>query len=471
VGKLVLRVLACITTEHDYSLLLLAALICAATSFMAFYAYSYTTPEHGSRRAAWVFLTAVCTGAGIWATHFVAMLAYDPGQPADYDSVLTIASLLIAAVAAVAGFGISVRGGRPMVFAGGAVIGAGIGLMHFTGMSALIIPGTLSWDPGLVLASIVIGILLASVALLAWHELEPRKALWIAPGLLTLAICGLHFTAMAAITVVPDPRIVVHPSAINSSTLAIAVTAVTMLVLLALLAIALITSEGKRDALVRNQELVDAALEGLVVAKDGVIVNVNRRILKLTLNTPAELLGKSISGDLVILPGGKVDRSGKATEGLLRTATGLVVAVEVECRPLSNSARANEVYAVRDLTDRRRIEQELRRQNSILQEQEEELRIRNRRFEATLANLPHGLCMIDRERRVLVCNKRYVDMYDLPAELVKPGTSIKDIFEYLVGKGLYAPIEGEEYRSKGFSALFEPAAKTRRLSDGRVIQV
>src|SRR6185436_15598029 len=154
--------------------------------------------------------------------------------------VLTIASLLIASVMAVLGFGISVRGSRPVVAAGGAVIGAGIGLMHFTGMRALMVPGTLSWDSGLVLAAIVIGIVLASAALLAWHELERSKALWVAPVLLSLAICGLHFTAMAAVTVLPDPSIVVRSSSIDSSTLAIAVTAIMMLVMLALLAITLI---------------------------------------------------------------------------------------------------------------------------------------------------------------------------------------------------------------------------------------
>jgi diguanylate cyclase len=471
VRKLVLRVLACITTEHDYRLVLLAALICSATSFTAFHAYSYATPEQGARRAAWVFLTAVCTGAGIWATHFVAMLAYDPGHPADYNSVLTIASLLIAAVVAVAGFGISVRGSRPMVATGGAVIGAGIGLMHFTGMQALVVPGTLSWDRGLVFASIAIGIVLASAALLAWHELERRKALWVAPGLLTLAICGLHFTAMAAVTVVPDPRIVVHPSAIDSSTLAIAVTAVTMLVMLALLAITLITSAGKRDALVRNQELVDAALEGLVVAKDGVIVNVNQRILKLTLNTPDELLGKSFIGDLVIVAGGKVHPSGKASEGLLKTATGLVVQVEVVCRPLSGSARANEVYAVRDLTDRRRIEDELRRRNEALQQGKVELRVQNRRFAVALANMPHGLCMIDAERRIVVCNKRYADMYRLPSELVAPGTSLEDLYAHCVANGIYAQTEVDQYHRERLGPVLAPSVRIRHLSDGRIIRI
>ena len=470
-GTIVLRVLACIATEHDYRLVLLAALICAATSYTTFHAYSYATREHGSRRLAWVFLTAVCTGAGIWATHFVAMLAYNPGHPTDYDPVLTIASLLIAAMTAAVGLGISTRGGRPAVAAGGAIVGAGIGLMHFTGMRALIIPGTIGWDPSLVLASLVVGIALASAALLAWHELDRRKALWIAPGLLTLAICGLHFTAMGAVTAVPDPTIAAYASAMNGSTLAIAVTAITILAMLALLAMTLITSEGERDARVRNQELVDAALEGLVVAKDGIVVNVNRRFLKLTLNTPAELLGKSIIGDIVIVQGGKVYPSGKATEGLLKTVTGLVVQVEVVCRPLSGSERANEVYAIRDLTDRRRIEEELRRQNKVLQEREEELRVQNRRFGVSLANMPHGLCMIDAERRIVVCNKRFADMYRLPPELSLPGTSLEDIYGHCVGKGIYAQAEADQYHRERAGPVLESSVRMRHLCDGRVIRI
>ena len=74
-----MRVLACITTEHDYRLVFLAGLICAATSGTTFHAYAYAMREQGSRHLAWVFLTAVCAGTGIWATHFVAMLAYNPG--------------------------------------------------------------------------------------------------------------------------------------------------------------------------------------------------------------------------------------------------------------------------------------------------------------------------------------------------------------------------------------------------------
>ena len=128
--------------------------------------------------------------------------------------------------------------------------------------------------------------------------MERRKALWVAPGLLTLAICGLHFTAMGAVVVPPIPRIAFLASdhrRLNAGDRGDGRHA--SLVMLALLATTLITSEGERKVLVRNQELVDAALEGLVVAKDGIVVNVNRRFLQLTLHSPDELLGKSVIGD------------------------------------------------------------------------------------------------------------------------------------------------------------------------------
>ena len=111
--------------------------------------------------------------------------------------------------------------------------------------------------------------------------------------------------------------------------------------------------------------------------------------------------------------------------------------------------RANEVYAIRDLTDRRRIEEELRRQNKVLQEREEELRTQNRRFEVTLANMSHGLCMIDPEQRIVVCNSRYAEMYGLPADLAKPGTRIADVFAYRIGKGLYSPSRGRGIQERG----------------------
>jgi NO-binding membrane sensor protein with MHYT domain len=90
------KVLACLRDQHDYRLVLLAVLICGLASYTAFHIYSSARQSQGSKRLGWIFLTGVATGAGIWETHFVAMLTFKTGLPTAYDPILTLASLLIA---------------------------------------------------------------------------------------------------------------------------------------------------------------------------------------------------------------------------------------------------------------------------------------------------------------------------------------------------------------------------------------
>ena len=209
--------------------------------------------SHGLRRWSLLLLTGVCSASGIWATHFIAMLAYDAGFPIAYEPVTTAASFLIAIVATTFGFAISAAGSRwqPALAAPSSALG--IGLMHFTGMRALIVPGTLHWDPALVVASLVIGVVFASAAMIAFHRLSGRRALWIAAGLFTLAICGLHFTAMGAVTIVPDPTIVVPPSPIDASLMVVAVSGATLVIMLSGIAsTALMENQMRRQ---REEEL------------------------------------------------------------------------------------------------------------------------------------------------------------------------------------------------------------------------
>jgi diguanylate cyclase (GGDEF)-like protein len=371
-----------------------------------------------------------------------------------------------------AGFGISTRDGKATVAAGGAVIGAGIGAMHFTGMQALIVPGTLAWDADLVVSSILIGIVFTSAALVAWHELERRWALWVSPALLTVAICGLHFTAMGAVTVIPDPRIAVQSALMNSSTLAVAVAAVTGLVMLTLLAITLITSKGEHEARVRNQELVDAALEGLVVANRGRIVNVNSRILELTGRSSGDLMAKRVLGDLLV---GEVDApaSNETMEATLETATGALVPVEVVRRQLSGSSRASEVYAVRDLSERQRLNARREQQNRLLKEHEAELQTQNANLDMALANMLQGLAMFDAEERLVICNDRYAEMYDLTPEHAKPGTAAQSIIEYRVARGEFPGKTAEEHLRSVRKRLGDNSAAdyVTQLADGRHIAV
>jgi NO-binding membrane sensor protein with MHYT domain len=101
------RVIACLATEHDRWLVVLAALVCIATTLTSFQMYSIADSSTGPRRFMWAALTGVAAGSGIWATHFVAMLAYKGGMPTNYEPVSTALSLLIAILIAGAGFVVS----------------------------------------------------------------------------------------------------------------------------------------------------------------------------------------------------------------------------------------------------------------------------------------------------------------------------------------------------------------------------
>ena len=73
------RVLTCLADEHDWRLIVLAALVCFAASLVAINIFHRAEASRGRTRLIWVAIAGGAIGYGIWATHFIAMLAYDPG--------------------------------------------------------------------------------------------------------------------------------------------------------------------------------------------------------------------------------------------------------------------------------------------------------------------------------------------------------------------------------------------------------
>ena len=259
------RVLSCLTAQHDYRLVMLAAFICAAAALASFNTFSHVAASRGLRRSTLLLLTGVCSASGIWATHFISMLAFESGFPIAYEPFTTASSLLIAMVATTSGFVIATGAPRWQAAIGGAVIGAGIGMMHYVGMSALIVQGSLQWDPALVIVSLIVGAALASIAMVSFHALKGRRAQWIAASLFALAICGLHFTGMGAVTIVPDPAAFVPPSPINDSLMVVAVSTATLVIVLSALAsTALMENQIRRqreDELHIQNQRFDMALD------------------------------------------------------------------------------------------------------------------------------------------------------------------------------------------------------------------
>ena len=145
-------------------------------------------------------------GSGVWATHLIAMLAYKPGFPVAYDVGLTALALIFAMAMTSLGFGVAVRQNEIWRAPVGRVIfGLGVAGMHYLGMSALEVPGQITWIGVLVVLSLTLGISLASIAIFVALVGETWRN-WIAATiLLTFSIIGLHFTAMAAVQIIPNP--------------------------------------------------------------------------------------------------------------------------------------------------------------------------------------------------------------------------------------------------------------------------
>ncbi len=225
-----LRVIDCITQDHDLRLVALAGLVCVAGAWISIRLFMRARASDGVTRAGWLVMTAVASGASIWTTHFVAMLAFQPTLSSTFDPLYTALSLFVAVAACFAGFGLASLRSLPLApELGGGLVGLGIGTMHYLGMNAYRVSGRVDWDIAYVVASVVIGILLASLAVNRAARPVSRYCKYAAAALFTLAICGLHFTGMAAMTIEPDPRFFIPPNGISSDILAFSIAGAALL--------------------------------------------------------------------------------------------------------------------------------------------------------------------------------------------------------------------------------------------------
>jgi len=210
----VLRVFDCLTQQHDYRLVVLALLVCAVGSYAAVTLLNHVRIAQGRARWIWLGATAIATGHAIWATHFIAMLAFSPGGPTGYDFSLTLLSLVVAVALTGAAYYVATTGGVRMQAVGGAMVGCGIAAMHYTGMAAFRISGFIAWDGSLVAASIALGCAFGAAALVIGSSEASWRSRAYSALLLTLAIFSHHFTAMGAASLVRDPTVTVAETAL-----------------------------------------------------------------------------------------------------------------------------------------------------------------------------------------------------------------------------------------------------------------
>ncbi|MBB4393436.1 EAL domain-containing protein [Bradyrhizobium sp. ERR14] len=227
------RVFSCLAVEHDWRLVVLAGLVCFAASIVAVSIFHRAIATRARRRWIWITIAGAAIGYGIWATHFVAMLAYEPGVPTGYGIVPTAFSLAAAMLLTSVGFGVAVgTSGLWRAMAGGVIIGGGIASMHYLGMWALEVPGRVAWSMDLVFVSIILGMCLGCAALAVALRYQGYRGTLAAAVLLTLAIVSHHFTAMGAVQITPDPtRATTDSLSLSPAFLALAIAGVALSVL------------------------------------------------------------------------------------------------------------------------------------------------------------------------------------------------------------------------------------------------
>jgi NO-binding membrane sensor protein with MHYT domain len=203
----------------------------------------------GAERARWLILAAwAIGGTGIWAMHFVAMIGFGVnGSGIAFNLPLTIASWLTAVV--VVGLGLFTVGyGKPSVLkvvVAGTLTGLGVAAMHYSGMDAMRMDGTVSYDHTLVEVSVGIAVVAATVAL--WFAVAIRRtfAVIIGAAIMAVAVCSMHYTGMAALRVSLNPT--EAPIAGTDAIKLLVPIVVFVLVVVILLGYAMLNSPSERD--------------------------------------------------------------------------------------------------------------------------------------------------------------------------------------------------------------------------------
>jgi NO-binding membrane sensor protein with MHYT domain len=184
------------------------------------------------RRRLLIAGAAVSLAFAIWTMHFIGMLAARMPFPVDYLVFPTLLSFLICVIV-VGGAVFAANAGpltRSRLAAGAVFMGLGIVSMHYTGMTALHASAHMMHAPVFVAGSVAVAIAASGLALWLANGSSGRPPLLFSATALGIAIAGMHYTAMAGVTIFPHAAPASGAPALSTDLLAIVVAIVSFLV-------------------------------------------------------------------------------------------------------------------------------------------------------------------------------------------------------------------------------------------------
>ncbi|MCQ8850132.1 PAS domain S-box protein [Alteromonas stellipolaris] len=296
--------------QYDFGSVALSLMIAIFASFMAFnVATQAATSTNKFRKYALLSAGSIAMGGGIWAMHFLGMLAFELCTAVSYNLGITIASALPGIASAWVALYLMTKPTISFteIVTGGVLVGSGIGTMHYSGMAAMEMAPLLRYSPSLFILSIVVAVSLAMLALWIKFGLSAVNSktssvgrdAFISSVVMGLAIAAMHYTGMSAARFVMPPGMEFssQPSEI-SVYLALSIAMVTVTLIALVLGITLLfkykdVSSRAIESEKIQRAITDIAVDAIItVDSTGIIQTANPAVKAVTGYLPEELIGQ-----------------------------------------------------------------------------------------------------------------------------------------------------------------------------------
>lgn len=423
-------ILFCVRDQHDIRLVLLAATVCLLSMLTAvlLLRQSRLSREKTVGRK-WAILAGFAVGFGIWATHFIAMLGYDPGIITGYGVGLTSLSLAIVLVTTIKGFLIARSRLRWRAVSAAVLIGGGFSTMHYVGMQALEMPAIIQWKPGYVALSLLIAIVPFYPALRIVMERRSRLSGFMAGLLMCLAVVGLHFTGMTAIHLIPSQSNS-GMMLLSPRTMSIIISAVSAgLLLLCMLTWAV--ARRTRAAIAASERQFSALVHGIsdcaiyMLDRDGRVANWNAGAQRLKGYDEAEVVGFPLAQFYIA-----EDREAGAPARALAIA-----AQDGMFKGEGWRVRKDGTCFWAHVTIERMMDDvgvhigfaKITRDMTRFKEDQDRIEEARAHLDAALEHMHQGLCLYDAKERLVLRNRQFARLWNLPEDSCPPGTAMVDV--------------------------------------------
>ena len=362
----------CIPFGHDFSLVILSYLVAAFAAYTAFHLISRIRARANPvDRLIWLLTAGVSMGSGIWAMHFIAMLAVEIPVPMKFDLVPTGLSAVFAVLASAMAFGLTTPRGSPpapRILVAGIVLGCGIGLMHYTGMAALRMPARIFYDPWLFALSVVVAATFSTAALAVLVRMQSASGKSrLVPQLLGAAVMGLaivlmHYTGMFATYFMPDPNVAVGGVALDPKIMALLVGMAALLLVGSALIAALVdrrmeaAETGLRESQTLLRRVIDGSGDGILVSDSTGSVRIcNPAAMQVLGLASDEIVGRQLVSLLPDLAASAGDTPSSRVEATIRRPD---EDVQIECAlsRMEHAGSTMTVCVMHDISMRKKTE-------------------------------------------------------------------------------------------------------------------